>query len=72
MCVCAGAVLLDLEERDLPSIAARVVDKMIACDQIPADQREAVIRVLLLRHKHIRENQSFRLPSLGSKAALAR
>ncbi|XP_071527622.1 band 3 anion transport protein-like isoform X2 [Panulirus ornatus] len=67
----AGAVLLDLEERDLPSIAARVVDKMIACDQIPADQREAVIRVLLLRHKHIRENQSFRLPSLGSKNTLA-
>ncbi|XP_045109014.1 band 3 anion transport protein-like isoform X2 [Portunus trituberculatus] len=67
----AGAVLLDLEERDLPSIAGRVVDKMIACDQIPADQREAVIRVLLLRHKHIRENQSsFRLPSLGSKSTL--
>ncbi|XP_042242077.1 band 3 anion transport protein-like isoform X2 [Homarus americanus] len=66
-----GAVLLDLEERDLPSIASRVVDKMIACDQIPSDQREAVIRVLLLRHKHIRENQSsFRLPSLGSKSAL--
>ncbi|MPC25386.1 Anion exchange protein 3 [Portunus trituberculatus] len=66
-----GAVLLDLEERDLPSIAGRVVDKMIACDQIPADQREAVIRVLLLRHKHIRENQSsFRLPSLGSKSTL--
>lgn len=66
-----GAVLLDLEERDLPSIAGRVVDKMIACDQIPVDQREAVIRVLLLRHKHIRENQSsFRLPSLGSKSTL--
>ncbi|KAG0710364.1 Anion exchange protein 2 [Chionoecetes opilio] len=44
---------------------------MIACDQIPADQREAVIRVLLLRHKHIRENQSsFRLPSIGSKSNL--
>lgn len=67
----AGAVLLDLEERDLPSIAGRVVDKMIACDQIPVDQREAVIRVLLLRHKHIRENQSsFRLPSLASKSTL--
>ena len=66
-------MLLDLEERDLPSIAGRVVDKMIACDQIPADQREAVIRVLLLRHKHIRENQSsFRLPSLGSKSTLVR
>lgn len=68
----AGAVLLDLEERDLPSIASRVVDKMIACDQIPPDQREAVIHVLLLRHKHIRENQSsFRLPSIGSKTTLA-
>lgn len=68
----SGAVLLDLEERDLPSIAARVVDKMIACDQIPPDQRDAVIRVLLLRHRHIRDNHSsFRLPSRGSKNALA-
>ncbi|XP_069177811.1 LOW QUALITY PROTEIN: band 3 anion transport protein [Procambarus clarkii] len=67
----AGAVLLDLEERDLPSIASRVVDKMIACDQIPPDQRDAVIRILLLRHKHIRENHSsFRLPSIGSKGNL--
>ncbi|XP_037800196.1 band 3 anion transport protein-like isoform X2 [Penaeus monodon] len=66
-----GAVLLDLEERDLPSIAARVVDKMVACDQIPPDQRDAVVRILLLRHKHIRENQSsFRLPSRGSKSTL--
>ncbi|XP_068216025.1 anion exchange protein 3 [Palaemon carinicauda] len=67
-----GAVLLDLEERDLPSIAARVVDKMVACDQIPPDQRDAVIRVLLLRHRHIRDSHSsFRLPSRGSKSALA-
>ncbi|XP_076031452.1 band 3 anion transport protein-like isoform X2 [Oratosquilla oratoria] len=66
-----GAVLLDLEEKDLPSIAARVVDKMVACDQIPADQRDSVIKVLLLRHKHIRDNQSsFRLPSMGSKSQL--
>lgn len=66
-----GAVLLDLEERDLPSIAGRVVDQMIACDQIPQEQREAVIRVLLLRHRHIRDNQSsFKLTSKGSKSQL--
>ncbi|XP_066945584.1 anion exchange protein 3-like [Macrobrachium rosenbergii] len=67
-----GAVLLDLEERDLPGIIAKVVDKMIACDQIPPDQRDAVIRVLLLKHRHIRDNHSsFRLPSRESKSALA-
>ncbi|XP_064098024.1 anion exchange protein 3-like isoform X2 [Macrobrachium nipponense] len=65
-----GAVLLDLEERDLPSIAARVVDKMIACDQIPPDQREAVVSILLLRHRHIRDSHSsLRRSSRGSKSA---
>ena len=62
---------MDLEEKDLPSIAARVVDSMVACDQIPSDQRDAVIKVLLLKHRHIKENQSsFRIPSRGSKSQL--
>ncbi|CAL4128386.1 unnamed protein product [Meganyctiphanes norvegica] len=66
-----GAVLLDLEERDLPSIAGRVVDQMIACDQIPQEQREAVIRVLLLRHRHIRDKESsFKLSTKRSNQNL--
>ncbi|KAL7637478.1 UNVERIFIED_CONTAM: hypothetical protein RMT77_012206 [Armadillidium vulgare] len=66
-----GAVLLDLDERDLPSVATRVVDHMVACDQIPPEQRDAVIKILLLRHRHIKENFSaFRRASRGSKMHL--
>nr|XP_045584396.1 anion exchange protein 2-like [Procambarus clarkii] len=42
-----GGVVLDVAERDLTSIVTRVVDHMIASDQIPADQRDQVIRILL-------------------------
>ena len=59
--------MLDLEEKDLPSIAARVVDSMVAHDQIPADQRDSVIKVLLLRHRHTKESQSSFRISRGSK-----
>jgi len=50
-----GAVLLDLEETDLQGIANRVVEYMVACDQIPADKREAVVNTLLLKHRHVME-----------------
>ena len=67
-----GAVLLDLDENDLPNIATRVVDHMVACDQIPPDQRDAVIKILLLKHKHIKEphNAFKRAASKGSKIHL--
>ena len=60
--------MLDLDEPDLPSVAARVVDHMVSCDQIPPDQRDAVIKVLLLRHQHIKDGgQGYRKSSKGSR-----
>uniref|UniRef100_T1INN8 Anion exchange protein n=1 Tax=Strigamia maritima TaxID=126957 RepID=T1INN8_STRMM len=49
-------LLLDLEEKDLPGIAYRIVEAMVANDQIQNDDKAAVMRVLLLRHKHVADH----------------
>lgn len=46
-----GTLLLDLDASDLPAIAHHVVESMIIHDQIRADQKGSVLRVLLLKHK---------------------
>ena len=51
-----GVVLLDLEERDLPGVAYRVVDQMGIDDLILADEKATVMRSLLLKHKHVNEH----------------
>uniref|UniRef100_A0A3P9JJ45 Solute carrier family 4 member 2a n=1 Tax=Oryzias latipes TaxID=8090 RepID=A0A3P9JJ45_ORYLA len=45
-----GAVLLDLKQRTLPGIAQQVVEQLVLSDQIKAEDREKLLRVLLLRH----------------------
>lgn len=52
-----GAVLLDLDETDLKGVANRVVEHMVANDQIPAEQKEAVLATLMLKRRHVNENQ---------------
>ncbi|XP_072544486.1 anion exchange protein 2b isoform X2 [Salminus brasiliensis] len=47
-----GAVLLDLDQKNLPGIAHQVVEQMIISDQIKADDRANVLRALLLKHSH--------------------
>lgn len=54
-CIEQGTVLLDLEEKDLPGIAYRIVENMVITDQIKSEQRGAVMRALLLRHRHVNE-----------------
>lgn len=51
-CIEHGTVLLDLDEEDLPSIAAAIVDNMIATNQLTAQYREPILHALLLRHVH--------------------
>jgi len=65
-----GAVLLDLEETDLQGIANRVVEYMVANDQIPVDQKEAVVNTLLLKHRHVAENQFSGIARRESKTTL--
>lgn len=47
----SGAVLLDLKQRTLPGIAQQVVEQLVLSDQIKAEDRDKLLRVLLLRHR---------------------
>ncbi|XP_059218992.1 anion exchange protein 3 isoform X3 [Stomoxys calcitrans] len=57
-CLETGVVLLDLNEKDLPAVAYRVVEQMVVDDLIHTDDKPSVLRSLLLRHRHVNENQS--------------
>ncbi|KAL0112976.1 hypothetical protein PUN28_012310 [Cardiocondyla obscurior] len=56
-CLETGVVLLDLEEKDLPGLAYRVVEQMVIEELILAQDRPVVMRALLLRHKHVHEHE---------------
>ncbi|XP_051566690.1 anion exchange protein 3-like [Myxocyprinus asiaticus] len=47
-----GAIMLDMDQTTLPSIAHLLVETMIILDQIRAEDRANVLRVLLLKHSH--------------------
>ncbi|KAF2358900.1 Bicarbonate transporter eukaryotic [Trinorchestia longiramus] len=64
-----GAVLLDLEETDLTGIVNRTVEYMVACEQIPADQKDSVISTLLFRRRHVNED-SFGITRKESRTTL--
>ncbi|KAL9905640.1 band 3 anion transport protein isoform X5 [Glossina fuscipes] len=57
-CLETGVVLLDLNEKDLPAVAYRVVEQMVVEDLIHVNDKPAVMRSLLLRHRHVNEHQS--------------
>uniref|UniRef100_A0A1A7XY39 Anion exchange protein n=2 Tax=Iconisemion striatum TaxID=60296 RepID=A0A1A7XY39_9TELE len=47
-----SAMLLNLNQNTLPGIAQRVVEQMLISDQIKAEDRANILRVLLLPHSH--------------------
>jgi hypothetical protein len=55
-----GVVLLDLEEKDLPGVAYRVVEQMVVDELIEPEEKPTVMRALLLRHRHVNEHDRFR------------
>ncbi|XP_059613187.1 anion exchange protein 3 isoform X2 [Phlebotomus argentipes] len=57
-CLETGVVLMDLEEKDLPGVAYRVVEQMVIEDLIQPDDKSTVLRALLLRHRHVNEGHS--------------
>ncbi|XP_046996664.1 band 3 anion transport protein [Schistocerca americana] len=59
-CLETGVVLLDLEERDLPGVAYRVVEQMVIDELIEAEDKPTVMRALLLRHRHVNDHDKFR------------
>lgn len=66
-CIENGVVLLDLEERDLPGVAYRLVEKMVEERLIEEDDGPIVMRSLLLRHKHVHDERGFRFSIGGRK-----
>ncbi|XP_064540057.1 anion exchange protein 3 isoform X7 [Drosophila montana] len=56
-CLETGVVLLDLNEKDLPAVAYRVVEQMVVDDLININDKPSVMRSLLLRHRHVNEHQ---------------
>lgn len=47
-----GTVMLDLPEKTLPGIACQLIDQMIFEGQLRPQDREDVLRALLLQHSH--------------------
>ncbi|XP_072930978.1 band 3 anion transport protein isoform X2 [Epargyreus clarus] len=65
-CLETGVVLLDLEEKDLPGVAYRVVESMVTEGLIEEDDKPIVMRSLLLRHRHVHDER-FRFSIGGRK-----
>ncbi|KAM3956891.1 anion exchange protein Ae2 isoform 2-T2 [Aphomia sociella] len=57
-CLETGVVLLDLDEKDLPGVAYRVVESMVSEGLIEEDDKPVVMRSLLLRHRHVQDERS--------------
>ncbi|KAM6042992.1 LOW QUALITY PROTEIN: band 3 anion transport protein [Theristicus caerulescens] len=55
-----GAVLLDVAANSLPAIAHILIDQMIYEGQIKPQDRDDILRTLLLQHKHPSEAKSAR------------
>jgi len=45
-----------LEEKDLPGVIYRVVEQMAIEELINQEDKAAVMRLLLLRHKHVQQD----------------
>lgn len=55
-CLETGVVLMDLEEKDLPGVAYRVVEQMVVEELIHENDKAIVMRALLLRHRHVNDH----------------
>ncbi|XP_055914987.1 anion exchange protein 2 isoform X4 [Eupeodes corollae] len=66
-CLETGVVLLDLDEKDLPAVAYRVVEQMVVEDLITSNDKPTVMRSLLLRHRHVNENSMTHFPFTKKK-----
>ncbi|CAL8069832.1 unnamed protein product [Orchesella dallaii] len=50
-----GIIMLDLEERDMPGIAYRLVEDLTNKGLIRSEESPMLMRALLLKHKHVQE-----------------
>ena len=48
----SGCILLDVDGDDFPHIAQEIVNNLVLHGQLPPEHTDAVLRVLLKKHKH--------------------
>ncbi|CAH1788172.1 unnamed protein product [Owenia fusiformis] len=58
-CLEEGTIILDMEDKDLPSIASAVVNRMAMNHTIRPEDKDSVLRALLFKHKHVAERKAF-------------
>ena len=51
LCRVPGVISLDLDKQDLPSIVTHVVDQLVLEDYLPPEEKGAVLKALLLKHR---------------------
>lgn len=71
-CLEDGLVCLDMEEKDLPAIAYRITEELYKEDLIREEDKATIMRVLLLRHRHVNEHheRGFKFPKKHSYTSL--
>lgn len=55
-CLEDGLVILDMEEKDLAAITYRFTEDLYKEDLIREEDKAKIMRVLLLRHRHVNEH----------------
>ncbi|ELT99392.1 hypothetical protein CAPTEDRAFT_129057 [Capitella teleta] len=58
-CLKKGAVLLDIEEEDLNSIAQRIAEQLVYIDQLEPECKKPLLKVLLKKHRHTDDKKNF-------------
>lgn len=71
-CLEEGLVCLDMEEKDLPAITYRLTEDLYKEDLIREEDKAKIMRVLLLRHRHVNEHheRGFRFTKKHSYTSL--
>lgn len=62
-----------MEEKDLPAIAYRITEELYKEDLIREEDKATIMRVLLLRHRHVNDHhheKSFKFPKKHSYTSL--
>ncbi|XP_066250292.1 band 3 anion transport protein isoform X2 [Euwallacea similis] len=70
-CLENGVCILDLEEKDLPAIAYRVSEDLFKEDLIREEDKALLMRILLVRHRHVNEPQDRRFGFTRNKHSYA-
>lgn len=52
--------MMDVEEKELPGIAYRIVEQLSSKDLITEEEKAKIMRLMLLKHRHVNDHERFR------------